>query len=145
MNETALTTYCGIYCGDCPRYQARFPDLAAALLEELAGIHFSEFAKIFGLKEYDAVISFLKRISGLKCATTCREGQDGSNGLCQAKQCAQAKAFDGCWECDDFETCSKLEFLKPFCGDAPIQNLRIIKQYGLGNWAPHRKKQYPWL
>ena len=33
MKEKDLTTYCGIYCGDCPRYRARFSDLSRELIQ----------------------------------------------------------------------------------------------------------------
>ena len=145
MKERELTTYCGIYCGDCPRYKAKFSDLAGALLKEFERIHFSEFSKLYGFEDYDKVISLLEVLPHLRCDTTCREGKDGSGGSCKVKACVKEKSIEGCWECDEFETCGNLDFLKPFCGDAPLNNLKKIKKYGLENWAEHREKQYPWL
>ncbi|MBW1816899.1 MAG: hypothetical protein JRJ60_07040 [Deltaproteobacteria bacterium] len=72
QNEKDLTAFCGLYCGDCIRYQCRASDL--------------------------------------------------SN-----------------------EECGKLDFLKPFHGDASIKNLRKIAELGLVNWAKNRDKCYPWL
>ncbi|RLF40821.1 MAG: hypothetical protein DRN12_04540 [Thermoplasmata archaeon] len=37
----------------------------------------------------------------------------------------------GCWGCEDFETCSKLDFLKPTHGDAHLKNLGKIRRYGV--------------
>ena len=64
-------------------------------------------------------------------------------GPLRRKKCVLDKGLDGCWQCDDFEMCAKLDFLKPFCGDAPINNLKKIKALGIDCWAKERQKQYP--
>ncbi|MCP4756873.1 MAG: DUF3795 domain-containing protein [Proteobacteria bacterium] len=70
---------------------------------------------------------------------------DGCGELpCEIKKCVESKAIEGCWKCSEFESCNKMDFLKPFCGEAPVKNLRKIKTYGLNNWVTHREKQYPW-
>jgi hypothetical protein len=91
------------------------------------------------------LISLLQVLPYLKCESTCRSGQDGTGGSCAVKKCICEKEIEGCWACDGFETCEKLEFLRPVCGDAPLKNLRKIKEYGIDNWSGHREKQYPWL
>jgi hypothetical protein len=50
MNEKDLTTHCGIYCGDCPRYRAKFSDLSGELLEEFEQSNFSKLAKVIATK-----------------------------------------------------------------------------------------------
>jgi hypothetical protein len=40
MSDKDLTAYCGLYCGDCPRYKAKFSDLPDELLKDLEKIHF---------------------------------------------------------------------------------------------------------
>lgn len=149
MTDKDLTTHCGIYCGDCPRYQARFSDMCADLLQEFEKSHFSELAKIIATKndkfeEYDDMLSLLKTISALKCEAPCRLG-GGRGSSCEVIVCNKNRCIEGCWDCDDFEKCNKLDFLKPFCADAPIKNLRTVKKYGMENWAGHREKQYLWL
>jgi len=37
------------------------------------------------------------------------------------------KGIEGCWECDIFEECEKLDFLKAVHEDGHIKNLKIIK------------------
>lgn len=146
MKEKDLTTYCGLYCGDCPRYNARFSDLARELLHEFENTHFSEFAKLLEFEHYDHAISLLKVLPGLKCEIPCRLGGDGCGEFpCEVKRCVINKAIEGCWECDDFAECPKRDFLKPFCEEAPTKNLRKINAYGIENWASHREKQYPWM
>ncbi len=144
MKEKNLTAYCGIYCGDCPRYNGKFSDLADELLNEFEKIHFAEYAKILKFEHYDKAISLLKILPGLKCESPCRLGGDGCGEFpCEVKKCVENKSVEGCWECEIFEKCDKLDFLKPFCGEAPVKNLGKIKEYGIENWSVHREKQYP--
>jgi hypothetical protein len=150
MRERDLTAYCGLYCGDCIRYQSRSCDLAKQLLKELGRQQFSEYAKLKStnrkeFEHYDLIVSGLKAISELKCELPCRLGGDGCEGSCEIIKCIKDNTFEGCWECDSFEKCKKLDFLKPFHGNAPINNLRKIKELGIGKWAKHREKCYPWL
>lgn len=145
MDQRDLTTFCGIYCGDCPRFKARFSDLAEELLGELYRVKFAELAIILGLAQYPDAASLLGVLVGMKCETPCRLGGDGCGGQpCQVKACTREKGLEGCWQCDGFEQCDKLDFLKPFCGDAPLNNLRKIRELGLEGWAGQREKQYPW-
>lgn len=145
-----LTAYCGLYCGDCIRYQSRASDMARNIVNELKETNFAEYAKVKKLQMpqmqgYETMINVLKAISEIKCETPCRLGGDGCGGSCPVIQCITKKSLKGCWECDGFEKCSKLDFLKPFHGDAPLKNLRIIRQEGFESWAKHRNKCYPWL
>lgn len=149
MTGKDLTTHCGIYCGDCPRYKAAFSDMSSSLLDEFENSHFSQLAKVIATKngmfeQYDNMLSLLKTIAGLKCDSPCRHG-GGRGCSCEVIVCNKSKGIDGCWDCADFETCPKLDFLKPFCRNAPIENLKKIKSLGVENWVEHREKQYPWL
>ncbi len=149
MTDKDLTTHCGIYCGDCPRYKAEFSDMCAALLYEFEKSHFSELVKIIAtkndkFKKYDEMIFLLKTINVLKCELPCRLG-GGRGASCEVIVCNTDRNIEGCWDCNEFEHCAKLDFLKPFCGNAPIKNLRIIREHGVENWSNHREKQYTWL
>jgi len=150
MKEKDLTAYCGLYCGDCLRYQSKASDLATHLLQELESQRFSEYAKVKRehIKEFDdygLLIFLLQAIAELKCETPCRLGGDGCDGSCEIITCIQEKSYEGCWKCGDFASCNKLDFLKPMHGDAPVENLRKIKEFGIDSWAKHRAKCYPWL
>jgi hypothetical protein len=150
MKEKDLTAYCGLYCGDCIRYKCRASELADELLNEIDKNNFTEYAKIKRThkKEFEnfkSFISLLKAISEIKCEIPCGLGGDGCGGKCEIIACVSTKGFEGCWECSDFERCDKFEFLKPFHGDAPLKNLRKIKELGIENWAKTREKCYPWL
>ena len=145
-----LTAYCGLYCGDCIRYRSRASDLATDILKEFERTKFADYAKIKKrqmpqMAQYDAAISVLKAVSQIKCQMPCRLGGDGCGGSCPVIQCVKENNLKGCWECAEFKTCGKLDFLKAFHGEAHIKNLQKIKDMGIESWIKHREKCYPWL
>ena len=145
-----LTGYCGLFCGDCIRYRSKAADLALELLNELRRVHFEKYAKVKRnsveeFERYDEMIKAMEVINDLKCNIPCRLGGDGCAKPCEIRKCVPSKRLQGCWECGEFEECNKFEFLKPVHGNGPKENLKIIKKYGLENWAIHREKIYPWL
>ena len=150
MKEKDITAYCGLYCGDCIRYKSRASELADELLNEIDKHHFTEYANVkrAHIKEFENFESFttlLKAISEINCEIPCRLGGDGCGGTCGIIKCVRDNGFKGCWECNDFERCDLLDFLKPFHGDVPLKNLRKIKELGIDNWSKNREKCYPWL
>jgi hypothetical protein len=150
MNEINLTAYCGLYCGDCIRYKSKVSLIAKELLDELDDKHYAEYAKIKQLQNqyfehYESMIKTLTAITSIYCEIPCRKGSGGCNGTCAIMGCVKTKSINGCWECEEFEQCNKLEFLKPFHGETPKRNLRKIKELGLESWSKQRDKCYPWL
>ncbi len=148
--EIELTAYCGLYCGDCLRYKSKVTELARNLTSELQAVRFDRYAEVKSVsvrefKSYEECRVVLEAIARLSCDTPCRAGGDGCLQSCEIKSCVQAKKLEGCWGCDVFEKCEKFEFLKPFSGDVPRENLRKIKEYGLTEWAKHRGEFYKWL
>ena len=149
-DQRDLTAFCGLYCGDCVRYKCRASTLSNELLDEISKLHLAEYAKVKQdhkkeFENFDSFIDLLKAISEINCEIPCRLGGDGSGGTCEIIECVKNKSFEGCWECDEFEGCNKFAFLKPFHGNAPVNNLKKIREHGLSNWAKHRDKCYPWL
>ena len=149
-SEVELTAYCGLYCGDCIRYKSKFPDLAQDLEYELRNTRFDKYVEVKSafveeFASYRECLGALGAIAKLKCSTPCRVGGDGCLKPCGIKKCVQAKKLEGCWQCDEFEGCRKFEFLEPFSGDVPKENLRKIKEHGLDEWVEHRGKFYVWL
>jgi hypothetical protein len=150
MKERDLTAYCGLYCGDCIRYQSRASELADELLKEIEKTKFTEYAKIKQahkkeLEDFGTFVSLLKAISEIKCEIRCRLGDGGCGGKCEIIECVNSKGLEGCWDCVEFERCDKFDFLKPYHADAPLKNVRKIKELGIENWAKSREKCYPWL
>ncbi len=150
MTDKNFTAYCGLYCDDCVRYNSKASYLADELLKEIEKTHLTEYANVKKLhtKEFsyfDSMISLLKTLKNIKCETPCRLGGDGCGGNCEIIACIKNKAIEGCWECGNFKSCEKLDFLKPFHGDSIINNLEMIKTYGIEAWAKYREKCYPWI
>ncbi len=150
MTDVDLTAYCGLYCGDCIRFRSKSSELADDLLKEFRKTQFSAYAgvkqsQIPEFAHYGLMVNFLVHLSRLRCEKPCRSGGDGCMGSCRIIECVKEKSFEGCWECSQYNTCEKLDFLKPFHGDTPLWNLCRIKEFGISDWAKHRGKFYKWL
>jgi hypothetical protein len=131
--EKELVCYCGLYCGDCKSYQGKIADLVRDLRKELRAANFKKEAAVIAeipffavLKNYPQCYEVLGQMVKMRCKRTCR-GNGGPPG-CKMRNCCRKKGIEGCWECADFETCRKLDFLKKFHDDAHLKNLRILKK-----------------
>ena len=135
MNEQEKAlAYCGLYCGDCIMYKGEIADMARDLRKKLrqnkfdkvaAGI--SAFFKDFA--DYPRCYEVLGAMVKLRCRKVCRDG--GGNPFCKIRACCNKKQIQGCWECNDFETCNKLDFLKAVHDDAVYKNMRKIRKSGM--------------
>ena len=132
MNENEnLIAYCGLYCGDCFNRKGEIADLARDLRKKLREAKFnrasqglSKYFKEF--KNYEQCYEVLGAMVKLRCNRVCQDR--GGPPFCKIRKCCQKKGINGCWECDEFETCEKLDFLKPIHEDSHIKNLRKIKK-----------------
>jgi hypothetical protein len=141
--ERDLVAYCGLYCGDCFSYTGKVADLARDLRKELRQAKFDEAVKGIPFKEfqhYKECYEVLGAMVRLRCKSACRGG--GGNPFCKIRKCCQKKEVEGCWECNEFETCGKLDSLKVNHGDAHIKNLRIIKKQGIDEFIKGKKYWY---
>lgn len=135
MNENEnLIAYCGLYCGDCFNRKGEIADLARDLRKKLREAKFnrasqglSKYFKEF--KNYEQCYEVLGAMVKLRCNRVCQDG--GGSPFCKIRKCCQKKGINGCWECDEFETCVKLNFLEPVHEDAHIKNLRKIRKKGI--------------
>jgi hypothetical protein len=130
-----LIAYCGLYCKDCHGNTGKIPDLARDLRKELRKNNYDKFAAFistysFGkdFKEYKTCYTVLGAMVKFRCKKGCKNG--GGSPFCNIRKCAEKKNLDGCWECKEFETCKKLDFLIPVHGNAHIKNLKNIKKKG---------------
>jgi hypothetical protein len=133
--DNSLIGYCGLYCEDCHGFNGRIPDLARDLRKELRNARYDKFAEFisgFGFgkdfKSYEECYKVLGAMVKFRCRKGCRNG--GGSPFCKIRKCAQKKGIEGCWLCEEFENCEKLDFLKPVHGDAHKKNLQIIKRKG---------------
>ena len=137
--------YCGLYCGDCFGHKGTVADLARDLRKELRQGKFQKFAEFmakypFGkvFENYAECYEVLGAMVKFRCKRTCRGG--GGPPFCKMRKCAQKKDIAGCWECERFETCDKLDYLKPVHGDAHIKNLRKLKAKGTDQFVKGKRE-----
>ncbi|MBC8185826.1 DUF3795 domain-containing protein [candidate division KSB1 bacterium] len=138
-----LVAYCGLYCAACFAYQGKIADMARDLRKELraakmektvAGIPFKEFENY--QQCYEVLGAFVK----LRCKSACRGG--GGNPFCKIRKCCQKKELQGCWECEEFESCTKLDTLKVNHGIAHIKNLKALAKKGLDQFITGKTHWY---
>jgi len=142
-----LIAYCGLYCKDCHGYNGRIPDLARDLRKELRESKYDKFAGFistysFGkdYKNYEECYKVLGAMVKFRCKRGCRGG--GGSPFCKIRKCCQKKDLEGCWVCEEFETCEKLNFLEPVHGDAHIKNLNKIKKHGTNEFINGKRLWY---
>lgn len=138
-----LIAYCGLYCGDCFAYKGKIADLARDLRKELRHEKFDIIVKgipFKAFKNYKECYDVLGALVRLRCKNICRGG--GGNPFCKIRKCCQKKNIDGCWECNEFETCKKLDFLKANHGNAHIKNLRKLTKKGIQDFLEGKKDWY---
>lgn len=139
MDNENLISYCGLYCGSCFQYIGSVADMARDLRKELRKNKFDKVAEAIPFKEFDnypECYQCLGAMVKLRCKG-CRGGFRSK--FCKIAKCAQKKGYQGCWECDEFETCKEFEFLKPIHKDANIKNLRKIKKQGVEGFLNGKK------
>ncbi len=132
--STELVAYCGLYCGDCFNYKGEIADLARDLRKKLREAKFDKAApglsKYFkAFRDYGQCYEVLGAMVRLRCKRGCREG--GGNPSCKIRICCRKRGLAGCWECAEFETCARFDFLKPIHGDANMKNLRKLRKEGI--------------
>ncbi len=135
-NDNELVAYCGLYCGDCFGHKGNIADLARDLRKELRQAKFDKFAKEISqypfakvFEHYQECYDVLGAMVKFRCKRACKNG--GGPPFCKMRKCCQKNGYNGCWECAEFETCEKLDFLSAVHDDAHIKNLRKIKKKGL--------------
>lgn len=137
-NDAGLTCYCGLYCGDCINHKGEVADLARDLRKKLRDEKFDRVAKglslhFKGFSNYEQCYEVLGVMVRLRCKKGCRN--DGGPSQCKIRNCCVKKGIQGCWECGEFESCTKLDFLKPMHEEAHIKNLRKIKKNGVESFV----------
>ncbi|MDY6965132.1 MAG: DUF3795 domain-containing protein [Halobacteriota archaeon] len=128
-----LIAYCGLYCGDCINYKGEIADLARDLRKRLREAKFDRVSKglLKYFKEFDnyeTCYEVLGAMVRLRCNRACLNG--GGNPSCRIRKCCQKKEIRGCWECSEFESCKKFDFLESIHADANLKNLKRIKKKG---------------
>ena len=147
QSQDKAIAYCGLFCADCPGHTGAIADLARDLRKELRRTRFDLTADYLAninvfkeYKNYKTCYEVLGTMVKFRCGKFCREG--GGNPFCKIRKCCQRKGLNGCWDCDDLDTCQKLDFLEPNHGDAHLKNLRKIKKKGMQKFLAGKKLWY---
>ncbi len=105
-----------------------------------------KYLEIF--KDMPLFINILDGIIKLQCKATCQEtggcSLGGNTHECHALRCVKSNGYDGCWQCDKFENCDKLGFVKERYGAVIEENLRIAKDKGVEEVKSHGNRYYVW-
>ena len=131
---TELLAYCGLYCGDCAGHTGEIADGAGALIGVLERYRFEKTARALfheELGEIDRLVEALRFMSGLRCPRVCREREEP----CDIARCCLDRGFEGCYECDDIESCDTLARLEELHGNSCLKNLKAIREMGAANWV----------
>jgi len=154
INNSQLTSYCGLYCKDCIPSKPALYNLAAGLEAILAELKFDKYAELKAgqtywsesnaiFKDYHGFIGVLQAIRGLECKSICREGGGWKGEHCMVRNCAVKKGLAGCWDCNEYKTCRHLEPLLKFHPNLAY-HLDLIRSEGIDKWTAKRRGHYPW-
>jgi len=165
---------CGLICCDCLAYKPEIYQAAKEFQNLIKANNFDEFlshcsnekswepmSTHLGLTEQDEISNmfspfkkmtfFMEILDGIinfQCKTTCKEGGGCSMGNktreCIALKCIKSKNLNGCWECNEFIDCGKLDFLKKGYGSVIEENLVTIKEKGVESVKSRGNKYYSW-
>lgn len=121
--------------------------MARDLRKELRNYRFDKTAELLSAipffksySKYPECYEVLGAMVKMRCGKSCKNG--GGNPGCKIRQCSKKKGFDGCWECQEFESCKKLAYLEGNHGKAHIRNLRVIKKKGVEEFLKGNKHWY---
>jgi hypothetical protein len=95
----------------------------------------TSFGKAFS--DYDKCYEVLGAMVKFRCNKGCKNG--GPPPFCRIRKCCQQKKIEGCWECNIFEECEKLDFLKAVYEDGHVKNLKIIKKKGIPEFLKNKR------
>lgn len=164
---------CGLNCYDCMFNKTELYDSANQLQKLLTESQMSTFLSIMSKKEVNAKIArhlntdpesfnnyfkmsakfpdfleILKGLTEIQCKITCRESGGcsmcGETKECSAIKCVKEKDLEGCWDCPEHKSCSRLEFQRASYGRTVDENFHIIKSRGMTAVPSRGDDYYEW-
>ena len=138
MNESVNVAYCGLFCGDCIIRGEKIADVSQNVLEIIDAPEFQKLLQGLPLISPEAFENLtyvrdakyaLKAMCNLDCYHPCKEGGGGAS--CEIRICCKEKKLNGCWECEQMETCTVLAAIYPVHQGANVRNMKIIREQGM--------------
>ena len=120
-----LVAYCGLFCPKC--YKVVVSEAAEFLKNALENTYICGSPNEPSI-EFKEEINKLVR---LRCPKLCKDG--GGNPSCPIRKCCIKKNIAGCWGCDDFQICDKLN-------EQFVSNIHKIKKLGIDGFVLLMKK-----
>ncbi len=136
-SDEDLVAYCGINCKDCRERGFRRSKLGQEFKKALEELPLDVFKQLMpGFEDIDKVMKFLDTFGNFTAMQTCCTCKDHPCGdpQCQIRTCVKKKGYRTCAECSDYQSCSKLDFLKPH-HETLISDLDYIKENGFNNYS----------
>jgi len=119
-NNLKQIAFCGLCCPQCAKM--KIADAAEVLYGELQ----SAREKNINIPNQDQPLDqSLKNLINMRCQKFCRDG--GGSPDCEIRKCCQRQGIDGCWQCPQFNQCSKLN--AQF-----IRNIEKIRKVGIDEY-----------
>jgi len=131
-------SYCALYCGNCFIRKGDVTNRATELLQMLNDVNFGKWAsglaeinpaEMNAFKFHQECCDVLSAWDNMRCDKICREG--GGSSECGIRDCCKQKGLQGCWECDEFQSCATLGALQKVNGNRIIQNILMIQKQGI--------------
>jgi len=124
----ALLAPCGLYCGVC-------------------AIHIADRDNNAKFKEIlvDVYKPFSKTIEDIKCKGCLSESNDDIFGyckMCPIRDCVRSKAFESCYQCNDFPCNFIDKFPVPVGKKVILRAIPQWKELGTEKWVEAEEKRY---
>ena len=151
MDHSRSTSFCGLWCGDCIPANEKLYDTISELKHLLVESGFRNYAeykseRVPEFKDYDVFLRVLNAFEKLRCLNYCREGPCSEAGCakeCKIRLCSIENGFEGCWDCDTYNTCEQISQMERLHPDIK-SNLTQIKAQGIDKWKEYRGRHYRW-
>ena len=132
-------SYCGLYCSKCFSHSGKIADPAmdfkndpqeAGIDRPMESLSKAPSFEVFIIRLacFEASGDLVK----MHCNSACRFG--GGPPDCKIRNCCRNGGIDGCWQCEEFERCPKLESLSFRLGDSHLKSIRRLSQKGISSF-----------
>jgi len=164
--EAKYIAPCGMTCCDCNLYKSDIYEAARTFKEVIEKHEFDTFLANFSktnlsffhdFKKIPEFMAMLEKIISMQCENVCSEAKGCSipqvdeimggivkeSNKCNVLICIESKGYEGCWECNELESCEKKKFFRIY-GNVPVENCILVRDFGKDAVKPRGNKYYIW-